>query len=227
VSIFKPLSDGEVNFLWWFIQGSVMNPGVRRRLRDAWGMCERHTAAWLALEAAFRHGFMHGPALLYADLMQRALRALDISGPAMAKRVAGRLRSRARCHVCEMAVGTGPQDFVPAERLRIGRDVSELRAFMTGTREYWSQAVCGRCAGTYSKLRCRAHLAADLQKPGTDLFECNRDLLRRIAHHVGRYDRSFIWENQGTETVEDRSALITAAGWCGGWRGLLALQDRP
>lgn len=26
------LSDGEVDFLWWFIQGSIMDPGVRAPL---------------------------------------------------------------------------------------------------------------------------------------------------------------------------------------------------
>jgi len=43
------LSDGEVHYLWWYIQGSIMEPHVRWRLRHAWGMCGRH--AWGALLA--------------------------------------------------------------------------------------------------------------------------------------------------------------------------------
>src|SRR6266496_3870675 len=37
------LSDGELNFLWWFIQGSIMNPETRFRLHRRWGMCQRHS----------------------------------------------------------------------------------------------------------------------------------------------------------------------------------------
>jgi hypothetical protein len=48
-------------------------------------------------------------------------------------------------------------------------------------------------------------------------------LVQRIADHIQRYRESFRWEKRGTETVEDRAALISAAGWCSGWRSLLAL----
>jgi len=58
------LSDGEIHYLWWYMQGSIMDPGVRQRLRRAWGMCGRHAWGALAVETAFRPGFLHGPALL-------------------------------------------------------------------------------------------------------------------------------------------------------------------
>lgn len=74
------LSDGEVHFLWWFIQGSIMNPETRERLHRAWGMCARHAAALLAVEAAYRHGWMHACALLYLDLIERGLGALTTRG---------------------------------------------------------------------------------------------------------------------------------------------------
>jgi hypothetical protein len=38
------LSEGEIHFHYWFIQGSIMIPETRCRLRRAWGLCERH--AW-------------------------------------------------------------------------------------------------------------------------------------------------------------------------------------
>lgn len=62
------LSPGEVHFLWWFMQGSIMDPEMRRHLRLAWGMCDRHGVGALGAEAAFRHGYLHGPAILYAPL---------------------------------------------------------------------------------------------------------------------------------------------------------------
>jgi hypothetical protein len=67
------LSDGEIYFLWWFIQGSIMSPMTRKRLWNGWGMCERHAWAFIAVEAAFRGDYLMGPAILYEDLMQRAL----------------------------------------------------------------------------------------------------------------------------------------------------------
>jgi hypothetical protein len=40
------------------------------------------------------------------------------------------------------------------------------------------------------------------------------------------YHDSFRYDKQGTDTVEDSAAIINAAGWCGGWQGLLALAQR-
>ncbi len=59
-STYQPLSSGEVHFLWWFIQGSIMDIDVFWRLRRAWGLCERRTTAWLVVEAAFRMAFCTG-----------------------------------------------------------------------------------------------------------------------------------------------------------------------
>lgn len=131
------LSSGEVNFLWWFIQGSIMDSDVRWSLRHGWGLCDRHTSAWLSVEAAFRHGYP-------------------------------------------------------------------------------------------SPVRCRAHLCAEIEDGAADKLDAHRSLVRYIAHHIRRYNESFVWEMRGSDTVEDRAALISAAGWCGGWRGLLALyEDAP
>ena len=47
------LSDGEIHYLYWFIQGSIMVPNIRRRLRRAWGFCERHAWGYILVEAAF------------------------------------------------------------------------------------------------------------------------------------------------------------------------------
>lgn len=45
--------------------------------------------------------------------------------------------------------------------------------------------------------------------------------MRDLAH-VLRYSQSFVWGYHGTETDEDRAALLSAVGWCRGWQGLLA-----
>jgi len=42
---------------------------------------------------------------------------------------------------------------------------------------------------------------------------------------VTRFGRSFRWELRGTDTGEDRAALISAVGWCSGWRPLLSIVE--
>lgn len=58
-----------------------MEPDVRRRLHRAWGMCGRHAWGALAVETSYRYGYLHGPAALYEDLMDRARRTLRRTAP--------------------------------------------------------------------------------------------------------------------------------------------------
>jgi len=222
-----PLSPGEVHFLWWFIQGSIMEPETRRRLSRAWGMCERHGVGALAAEAAFRHGYLHGPAILYADLMARAARAFELAGPFAGERLARRLRSRGPCLMCELGFGPDSESFISRERVEAGRDLSHIRALLTRLERHWRGTVCGRCAGSRAQPRCRVHLIEELgNDPFLDL-EPHRSLVYSILEHVERYDASFRWEMQGSDTAEDRASLVSAAGWCSGWGALLSCVERP
>ncbi len=219
-----PLGDAEIHFLWWFSQGSIMDPDIRRRLRRAWGMCARHAAGYLVVEASLRHGYMHGPAILYEDLMGRAT-AVFASGRALkGLRTAARLRRRGPCLLCDLgyvrahAAPPSSRDIV-AE----GLDIARLRNLAEVGRRYWEPAVCGRCAGERSTARCREHLVQDLERGRLDDLDAQRVLADHITRHIGSYARSFQWERRGTATDEDRAALISAAGWCSGWGGLLAV----
>jgi hypothetical protein len=81
-----PLPDGEIHYLWWFIQGSIMEPEMRGRLRRTWGA--------LAVEAAYRHGYLHGPAvgLRAFGRETRPCWGRTVRGPCLGRRTAPRCR---------------------------------------------------------------------------------------------------------------------------------------
>ena len=217
------LSDGEINFLYWFIDGSIMIPDTRWRLRRAWGFCERHAWSVLAVEAAFRHGYLHGPAVLYADIMQRALAAFPSRGPLLPLRVVASLRATGPCLICELGVRETGRGSATEDRLKRGRDMSFLQDFARGTSRHWRQDVCGRCVGGESSRRCRPHLLQDAAHGSLGSIAEHRALVERITSHMVAFERSFCWDFRDTETDEDRAALISAVGWCSGWRPIIAL----
>jgi len=220
------LSDGEIHYLWWFIQGSIMVPEIRWRLRRAWGFCERHAWGELLIEAAFYRGYMHGPALLYEDLLKPALPAFCLQGPLKNWRLGRNLRNKGPCPMCEM--GYGPESIGKArpELIERGRDVTELLTLARKTEKYWEKAICGRCAKNGSVQRCRHHLIEDASTGLIDTFSTHSALVEYIFHHISLYYRSFRLEFQGTETEEDRAALISAVGWCSGWGIFLSVYAR-
>jgi hypothetical protein len=217
------LSPGEIHFLWWFIQGSIMNPSTRERLRKAWGMCERHAWGWMVMEAAFRSGYMHGPAVLYEDVMGRALSAFNMLGPMQHGRLKRRLRQNGPCLMCEEGYGTKSVGFVKPRIVKQGRDLSEFRSLARSTFPFWKTAVCGRCSGDGSPARCRRHLVEDEDTGLVADLSHARELVNYIVCHLVRYARSFQFEFQGTKTLEDEAALISAVGWCNGWKLFLSI----
>lgn len=221
------LSPGEIHFLWWFIQGSIMNPSTRERLRKAWGMCERHAWGWMVVEAAFRSGYMHGPAVLYEDVMGLALESFKILGPMQNERLRRRLRHKGPCLMCEEGYGAHTKGFVRPQIVVQGRDLSEFRSLVGSTFPYWQTAVCGRCSGDNSPARCRRHLVEDVSAGLLDDLSAARDLVFHTVDHLVRYARSFQFEFKGTHTLEDEAALISAVGWCSGWKLFLSVIDDP
>lgn len=218
------LSEGEVNFLWWFAQGGIMDPVVRWSLRHGWGLCPRHAAGWLIVEAAFRHSYLHGPAVLYDDLMERAVAAFDLHGPWVRERVARQLHARGPCQLCAMGMTSASRGFIRPDRLQTGRDARPWCAFMARTRAYWRPQVCGICAHDGAAARCRRHLCEDITLGHIDSLAPHFELAQDVARHIHRYDGSFCCDSHGSETLQDRAALVSAAGWCGGWQVLLGLD---
>ena len=112
------LSPGEIHFLWWFIQGSIMYPSTRDRLRRAWGLCERHAWGFMSVDASFRGGYLHGPAGLYEDLMGRAFTAMDVNALMSPGRMLRKLREKEPCIMCEGQYGPDTKGAVNADRVK-------------------------------------------------------------------------------------------------------------
>lgn len=216
------LSNGEIHYLWWYIQGSIMSPFVREKLRKAWGMCERHAWGAIFVESSFRNGYLHGPAVLYEDLMERAATSFQARGPGVFPRAVHRLRSRGTCSMCEMGLSPNSPGMASPQVVERGRDLTIIREMARRTFSHWEEMVCGKCSGGDSRIRCRPHLVSETGL-GKGAYQLNRDLVLAILERVTRYCRSFRWEFRGTETDMDLAGLLAAVGWCSGWKPLLEL----
>jgi hypothetical protein len=221
-----PLSDGEINFLHWFIQGSIMIPETRRALRRAWGFCERHAWAALAIEMCFRPTFLPVSALLYEDLLERCLVNFRGQAPFRARRVARRLTPQGPCLMCELNTYRAGRGGASQSTIERGRQTAPLWRFAIDNKEYWDAAVCGACRGRDSKIRCRRHL---IEQAGFTEYsvKLHVDLIAGLLDCVRRLARSYVWENRGTHRPRDRAALISAVGFMSGWRPLLLLLEAP
>ncbi len=219
------LSPGEIHFLWWFIQGSIMFPNTRERLRRAWGFCERHAWGALLVEAAFRRGYMHGPAILYEDIMEKAWAAF--SGKIWLRKWQLRqvLKSKDPCLMCVMHYGPTSKGVARPEIIQRGQDPAEFKKLCQRTQKYWEGMVCGLCTGWNSPALCREHLLAEAHRLASASFKIHKEFVGQIYDHICLYSRSFRWEFRGTETAEDEAALISAVGWCSGWKSLLQILE--
>jgi hypothetical protein len=218
------LSDGEVDFLWWFIQGSIMDPDVRERLDAHWGLCARHNLAFFVVEAAFRPHLIHGCSILYGELMQRAANVLDDRGvhglmPINVSRYL--LRATGPCHMCDLRYDERSAASAPPERFALGRDMSNARRFADENRRGWLPLVCGRCAGSDGPVLCRPHLIEGLGQMRSGAVRSQYAYVEAIRAHLAKFENAFRWDHRETDTDEDRGALIAAIGWCGGWNELL------
>jgi hypothetical protein len=202
-----------------------MEPDVRRRLHRAWGMCGRHAWGALAVETSYRHGYLHGPAILYQDLMERAQRAFGGVAPGRAWRVARRLRASGPCLMCDMGLDRTRPAAAREDLLAPGRDLEPFRALAARTAEHWRPAVCGRCGGDAREARCRVHLIEDLAAGHVDDLSPHERTIQTILARVTAYRESFRWERRNTDTDEGRAGLLAAVGWCSGWGPALALLD--
>lgn len=218
-----PLSDGEVHHFYWFIQGSIMNVGTRARLWRSWGFCERHAWAHLTVETAFRGGFLLGAAILYEDLVERAVHVLRDSPTSL--RRWRRLRPKGPCMMCEMGVFEAGHGVAKPALLARGKSPDRLVTFARECRDHWTGTVCARCDPARDGALCRRHFVEDASRGSSALTHAPCATLEALHARLVVYRKAFTWELRGTDGPEHRAALISAIGWMSGWRPLLRHLD--
>jgi hypothetical protein len=219
------VTDGEINFLWSFIQGSIMNPETWSALLRSYGFCERHAWIHISVEMAFRDQYLLGPTILYGGLIDKSLRAVNAPRPGGSLSVMRRLRAAGRCFLCAMNVKNASAGACPQARLQQGRDCGQLRKFASKLQPIWRSSLCAECSGHESDgmsiNRCRQHLLAAMKaRTRIDIVALTK-MLQDLSDRVARYQGSFLAGGPKAND-QDRAALIAAIGWCSGWRPLLA-----
>jgi hypothetical protein len=218
------ITDGEIHFLWWFIQGGITNPETRTALLRGFGFCERHAWAHLSVEMSFRKQHFLGPVILYRELIEKSAQAVMVHRHGLQPRLR-RLQARAPCFLCALSIEHAGTGAAPLARLIRGRNSSGLYAFAADLAPLWRSKVCTICMGTREAIaspRCRPHLLADLNAHKRIDLSWQEVTLRELSIRLGRYEESFM-ARVNPPSDQDRAALISAIGWCSGWRPLLAL----
>jgi hypothetical protein len=210
-------TDGEISFLWSFIQGSIAVPETWNALLRSFGFCERHAWMHIGIEMSFRDQYLLGPTILYTELIGKAVHAID-----RPRFTAGYdFRTGDPCVFCTMNLRHANAGACPQVRLARGRDISNLRDFASRLRPLWSAYLCPDCSGQAgSPMRCRRHLLAAIEAGAPVDFRIERYVLDGLSDRMTRYQKSFLAEGPQVND-HDRAALIAAIGWCSGWRPLL------
>ncbi|MGD0332285.1 MAG: hypothetical protein ABSA90_03400 [Xanthobacteraceae bacterium] len=222
------VTDGEINFLWSFIQGSIMVPQTRGTLLRGYGFCERHAWIHISVEMSFRDQYLLGPTILYSELIEKSLRAIAPERIGLHS-LMRRLAAVGPCFLCALDVKNASAGACPQARLDQGRDGSRLQDFAGELQPIWRSSLCPDCSGRergrMAPKRCRQHLLAAMKARTPVDLVAQKAMLEDLSDRVARYQRSF--SAGGPKASDrDRAALIAAIGWCSGWRPLLARLSR-
>lgn len=220
------LSTSEVYFLWYFMQGSIMSPITRQRLRNSWGFCQRHMLGWLLVESAFFHDYLHGPSILMADLIDRASYYFKFN--AIPSMLAIRLRNKEDCMMCSLGYNLSREGFITEEILVQSKDISHLLKFARYTENFWLKSICSKCFPDASNqnVLCRPHLIDALLHGNFRAMDNQIAHIQYLSNQISAYSRSFQWEWRGTETKESKASLISSACWLKGWNEFIHFYNK-
>jgi hypothetical protein len=217
----SPLTEREIGYFARLGESRLNDLGERARLWRAWGMCQRHALGFVAVEAWLEDGWLFRPAVLYAEIMERAQHAVAHHWFMERARAEVNLGG-VPCPACDLGLTAAAQS-APGDGAEPARDglLEPLRALAARTRVYWGAWLCGTCSNSAAPARCRIHLAEDLEAGRRVDLAAHRATITMIARRVDVYAASFGWARRGTQTVSDEAGLIGAIGWCSGWRSIM------
>ena len=209
------LSIREVEQLWWWQRdGAITTPRVRGQLRQAFGLCPRHTWAHFATECELQ-GWPFSTTALYQDLVAwaaRSLREAPRLPPAPPPVTA--LRAGDGCATCQaLESSTAPDDPSFADRRARVNRLERTSGYLAECRPVWLARSCPHCLGGRG-LPCRPHLLA-ADPASIDPDECAAALLQ-LADRVATLVAALTLGGPVSRT-RDRAALVEALGWCAGW----------
>jgi hypothetical protein len=233
------LTDEEVQLLWSFIHGDIMNEPTRVRLRKSWGLCGRHAWGSAVTEielwqsgAGVRGG--HQPfdaAVLYDDLTGHMYHALEGSRRWSRRRA---LRGKGACIVCDdvrapALAGTALTHggFTASILAGEANALHHTRGWLAETRPEWAAHVCPDCAHdagletSATAVRCRPHL---MEAEAFD-NETTATVTRELAHlhNQVRALGVSMTERGAPSTPAVDASWVRALGWFHGWEFPLAV----
>jgi hypothetical protein len=210
----------EVRQLWDFLDGAIMDPSSRARLRRGWGFCGRHAWAYAMTEIELRGGVPFSTSILYQDLTHRAAQAVGRSGLLPWGMALGRLRSRQVCPTCDyLSTAQAREDPATEERWRRVGGLRRTRPLIRRSRGIWLASACPRCADG-GGLPCRPHLLQGVSppEPRARLAAYLWDLSRRLRAYVRSSGAG-----GAAPAPDEESAWVEALGWFAGWEPAEAL----
>ncbi len=217
------VTSAELRQLSAFLDGAIMDAGVRHQLWRGWGLCPRHSWAYVLIEIERAGGRPFSATILLEDLLARAVHRVRVSPTA--RLVVRGLRSRGSCVTCDYVAISGraasrtePGDPVALELLDLHRSSALLR-------ESWSllqTVVCADC-GAGTGPACRLHLLrGGALRSRAELSQYLDELHARVAMFL----RSMTWRGPEVGPAEE-SSWVEAMGWFYGWAVVLAVTTQP
>lgn len=195
-----------------------MSASVRRRMVRSWGPCPRHAWAQAIVEIELRGGVPFTIAILYADLVTRAARALVAADASQAQHVLAPRDACVTCDYCEFA----EPDTAFAERTQRANQRRRVGAMLAATRFEWEPAACPTCVPGAAGLPCRPHLVARQ----ADLVAGLPGYLDGLAERLHVFQKSMTWRGP-TATAAERASWVEALGFFAGWRAPFLLAGWP
>lgn len=239
----NPLSPAEVGALWAFLHGDIMIGGIRQQLRNALGLCPRHSWGYFVVEVEL---WLYGPeprgghipfdvGVLYEDLLEHVSSKISSAHGTARHGLQQVVTPTAGCRICSDL--TGPDDvnapigYAGSNAVELTAEAAELTfttAWCVRTRQHWNEWICPRCQnpdavpeeGIAAVTYCRAHLT-DVPRMSSDDADT---IVARLADIRRRMRTSMESMTQGGPAASDAddAAFVEALGWFASWQLPLA-----